>query len=194
MRSPSSGSRSGGGGRTGQDRNSLRRRSVWGRFRRSRDGATAVEFAMIATPFLATLYAILQVSLLYFAESMLETGVAEAARMIRTGQAQSAGMSENEIRALICGHLAGLVKCDGNLVVDVRAFPSFEDVAVPPAIGADGELAAGTFNAGVGSEVVIFRAFYAYKLPIPDTVTGLSNMSGGRRLMAASAAFRNEPF
>jgi Flp pilus assembly protein TadG len=149
---------------------------------------------MIATPFLATLYAILQVSLLYFAESMLETGVAEAARMIRTGQAQSAGMSENEIRALICGHLAGLVKCDGNLVVDVRAFPSFEDVAVPPAIGADGELAAGTFNAGVGSEVVIFRAFYAYKLPIPDTVTGLSNMSGGRRLMAASAAFRNEPF
>jgi Flp pilus assembly protein TadG len=149
---------------------------------------------MVAAPFFFTLYAIVQVSLLYYAESMLETGVAEAARMIRTGQAQSASMGENEIRALVCGHVFGLIDCADGLVVDVRAFPSFQDVAVPPPVGDDGEIAAGTFNAGTGSEVVIFRVFYAYKLPIPDTVTGLSNMSGGRRLMAASAAFRNEPF
>jgi Flp pilus assembly protein TadG len=149
---------------------------------------------MVAAPFFVTLYAIVQVSLLYYAESMLETGVAAAARMIRTGQAQSAGMGETEIRALVCSRVFGLINCNEGLVVDVRAFPSFEDVAVPPPIGGDGELAAGTFNAGSGSEVVIFRVFYSYKLPIPDTVTGLSNMSGGRRLMAASAAFRNEPF
>jgi Flp pilus assembly protein TadG len=90
---------------------------------------------MVATPFFVTLYAIVQVSLLYYAESMLETGVAEAARMIRTGQAQSASMGENEIRALVCGHVFGLIDCNEGLVVDVRAFPSFEDVAVPPAVG-----------------------------------------------------------
>jgi Flp pilus assembly protein TadG len=193
MRSPSAGLRSVGGGRTGQE-HTIGRRSVWRRFLRARDGATAVEFAMVAAPFFVTLYAIVQVSLLYYAESMLETGVASAARMIRTGQAQAAGMGENEIRALVCSRVFGLIDCNEGLVVDVRAFPSFEDVAVPPPIGGDGELAAGTYNAGAGSEVVIFRVFYSYKLPVPDTVTGLSNMSGGRRLMAASAAFRNEPF
>jgi Flp pilus assembly protein TadG len=193
MRSPTAGLRSIGGDRTEQERK-IGRRSVWGRFLRSRDGATAVEFALVAAPFFVTLYAIVQVSLLYYAEAMLETGVAAAARMIRTGQAQSAGMTENEIRTLVCDRVFGLINCSEGLVIDVRAFPSFEDVALPPPIGGDGELAPGTYNAGVGSEVVIFRVFYSYKLPIPDTVTGLSNMSGGRRLMAASAAFRNEPF
>jgi Flp pilus assembly protein TadG len=171
-----------------------RRPSAWRRFLRARRGATAVEFAIVATPFMITLYAIVQVSLLYFAQSMLETGVAQAARMIRTGQAQSAGMDEAAIRTLVCSRVYGMIDCDDGLTVDLRAFPSFEDVVVPPAVGDDGEIAAGTFNAGTGGEVVIFRVFYAYTLPLPDTGTGIANMSGGRRLMAASAAFRNEPF
>lgn len=164
------------------------------RFVRARRGATAIEFAIVAAPFFATLYAIFQVTFLFFAQCMLETGVAEAARLIRTGQAQSAGLGENEIRQLVCNHVYGFLDCESGLVVDVRSFPSFEDVNLPPPLDADGEIAAGTFNSGGGSEVVIFRVFYAYDLPIPDTITGLSNMSGGRRLMAASASFRNEPF
>lgn len=167
---------------------------MWRRFLLARDGATAVEFAIVAIPFFITLYAIVQISILYFAESMLETGVAEAARMIRTGQAQAAGMDEDAIRTLVCSHVYGLIDCSNGLVVDVRAFPSFGSVSVPSAIGDDGEIAAGAYDAGAGGEVVIFRVFYAYKLPIPDTVTGISNMSSGRRLMAATAAFRNEPF
>lgn len=195
MTTPSHGSRPFGGARTEDQRRFRRRKGLLGRFVRSRRGATAVEFAIVAAPFFATLYAIIQISVLYFAETMLETGVAEAARMIRTGQAQSAGWTEAEIRTLICSNVYGLIDCDNDLVVDVRSFPSFQDVDIPPAIDeTTGELAPGTFDAGLGGEVVIFRAFYSYKLPIPDTITGISNMSGGRRLMAASAAFRNEPF
>src|SRR5690606_1551422 len=148
MHSPSSPVRPVGGGRGGQDGQSARWQSAWRRFGRAREGATAIEFAMVALPFMITLYAIIQISLLYFAESMLETGVAEAARMIRTGQAQADAMDEAAIRTLVCSHVFGLIDCDEGLVVDVRAFPSFEDVAVPPPVGGDGEIAAGTFNAG----------------------------------------------
>lgn len=39
---------------------------------RDRRGATAVEFALVATPFLALLVAIVQTFLVFFAQEMLE--------------------------------------------------------------------------------------------------------------------------
>jgi hypothetical protein len=52
-----------------------------------------------------------------------------------------------------------------------------------------------TYDPGVGGDVVVVRTFYewdiAAKLPKP---IGLSNMANGARLLAATAAFRNEPF
>ena len=59
------------------------------RFRRDHKGAAAVEFGIIAAPFFALLMGIFQVTVIYFAQSMMETGVAEAARMVRTGQVQT---------------------------------------------------------------------------------------------------------
>ncbi len=166
------------------------------RLRRNEDGATAVEFGLIALPFFALLYGIMQVSLLYMAQEVLETGVHEAARLIRTGQAQANGQDEAALRTLICANTSGLIpNCQSDLILDVRSFPTFQAVALPPPLGGDGEINNATsFSPGVGSEVVIFRAFYAYSLPIPDGITGLSNMTAGRRLLAASASFRNEPF
>ena len=166
------------------------------RFRRDEDGATAVEFAMIATPFFALMYGIVQVSVLFLAQEMLDTGVNDAARMIRTGQAQIEGKSKSEIQALICARVAALIDCDNGLVLDVRSFPDFKDGEnVPDPLGADGEINNGvSYSPGSGGEVVIVRAFYAYELPIPDAISFMSNMTGGRRLLAASAAFRNEPF
>lgn len=166
------------------------------RFGRNENGATAVEFAVIALPFFALLYGILQVSLLYMAQEVLETGVYEAARLVRTGQVQAGGMDEDDIRKAICGNTSGLVPdCEDDLVLDVRSFRTFQAVSLPPPLDSKGELNESTsFSPGAGGEVVIFRAFYAYSLPIPDGVTGLANMSDGRRLLAASASFRNEPF
>lgn len=165
------------------------------RFRTDEDGATAVEFAMIAAPFFALVYGVMQISFLYLAQETLETGVYAAARMVRTGQAQSSGMDEAAMRTLICSNVTMISDCQSKLVLDMRAFGDFGSVALPPALDASGEIDAGTsFNPGTGGEVVILRAFYAYSMPVPDTVTGMANMSGGRRLIAASTSFRNEPF
>lgn len=165
------------------------------RFRADKNGATAVEFALVALPFFALLYGVMQVTLLYIAQETLDSGMHEAARMIRTGQAQSGGLTEAGMRTIICANVAMIANCDNELVLDVRSFPDFGSVSVPAALDSTGEINSGTaFETGSGGEVVIVRAFYAYKMPIGDSLSGLSNMSGGRRLIATTAAFRNEPF
>ena len=58
------------------------------RFTRHQKGAAAVEFALVATPFLALLFAIIESALVFFAGQMLESAASDAGRMIMTGQAQ----------------------------------------------------------------------------------------------------------
>src|SRR5579863_3728233 len=48
------------------------------RFRRSREGTTAVEFALIAPAFLATLIAVLQTCVFVFAQQTLQTAAMQA--------------------------------------------------------------------------------------------------------------------
>ncbi len=63
------------------------------RFARAEDGATAVEFALVATPFVALLIAILETALVFFAQQVLQTAATQSARLIMTGQAQTANMT-----------------------------------------------------------------------------------------------------
>src|SRR5690606_2566182 len=72
--------------------------TIWGRLNRRRRalgrderGVTAVEFGLLALPFFTIIAAILQTSLVFLADQVLESAVHDAARAIRTGQAQEAG-------------------------------------------------------------------------------------------------------
>ena len=165
------------------------------RFRRSEDGTSAIEFGIVALPFMGLLIAIFETTLIFFTQSALETGVANAGRMIRTGQVQADGLSEDAFKNLVCNSLAGYLDCNNRLTVDVRSFSDFGGVALPDPLDGDGELAGGSqFSPGGTSEVVVVRAFYVWEMITPDHITGLSNMPNGRRLIAAASAFRNEPF
>lgn len=171
------------------------RRSVLNRFRRDSQGVTAIEFGIVAMPFLALLMAIFETTLIFFTQSAIESGVSEAGRMIRTGQVQSEGISEDDFKALVCGSLSGYLDCNDKLSVDVRSFSDFASVSVPAATDADGNMTEDfEFSPGGASEVVVVRAFYIWDMLTPDHFTGMSNMAGGGHLIAAAAAFRNEPF
>ncbi|MEA3027253.1 MAG: hypothetical protein QOF91_2538, partial [Alphaproteobacteria bacterium] len=56
------------------------------RFIRQQDGATTVEFALVAAPFLAMVFAIMETAVVFFAGQTLETAGADSARLIMTGQ------------------------------------------------------------------------------------------------------------
>jgi Flp pilus assembly protein TadG len=81
-----------------------RRRNRFGAFIKDSKGATAVEFALIATPFLALIAALIQTFLLFFAQSLLENAVLHSARQILTGQVQTADASMTQAAALAAFH------------------------------------------------------------------------------------------
>ena len=47
---------------------------------------------------------------------------------------------------------------------------------------------------GNGGDIVVVRAFYEWPIYVRLLGNDLANMPGGKRLLAATAAFRNEPF
>ena len=68
------------------------------RFARGKDGIAAVEFGMVAAPFLALMFAIMETAIVFFAGQTLETAVADSARLIMTGQAQTAGLRPGAVQ------------------------------------------------------------------------------------------------
>jgi Flp pilus assembly protein TadG len=170
-------------------------RRTLSRFRRAKKGSAAVEFAMLAIPFFLLLYAVIDTSLVFFATSTLENGVAAAARQIRTGQAQAANLSQAQFRTLICDQISMLLACDARLGIDVRKFNSFSNVNLPAALDGNGNLTGNyQFDMGGAGDIVVVRAFYAWPVLTPDFGSTLVNMSGNARLLQAAMAFKNEPF
>jgi Flp pilus assembly protein TadG len=175
-----------------------RGRRIFRHYRQSQSGVTAIEFAMVAPPFFALMLAIFEVGVMLFSEYVIEHGVGKASRMIRTGEVQAVPMTATQFRTLVCGNLASYLDCETDLNIDVRAFNDFGSVVLPAPLTAEGELSADVttnsqFNPGDPTQVVVVRVYYAWSLFAPG-MTYMANMSDGRRLLAAGAAFRNEPF
>jgi hypothetical protein len=81
--------------------------------------------------------------------------------------------------------------------VDVRRFTTFAAVSLPPAV-VNGQLDAqattnSAFTPGAPLDVVVVRTFYDWKLFTPG-ISKLANVGSDRRILTASAAFRNEPY
>ena len=130
---------------------------------------------------------------MFFASVSLETGAADAARLVRTGQVQLQGMSKQDIRNTICD--AMFMGCDDRMQIDVRRFESFTQVDFTDPLDADGDLRTDLmFQPGSPGDIVLVRVFYVWEIMTPLLGEAMSNMSGSSRLIISSAAFRNEPF
>lgn len=172
-----------------------RARRLSERFKRDEDGATALEFAMVATPFFMLLFGILELALVFFASAIIEDGVAEATREIRTGSLQSSGGDEATFRAAVCERIGTIADCS-KLKVDVRTFDDFASADFTAPIDVDGDLDDSnfTFDPGAAGDVVVVRVFYDWPLLGPGMINGLANLPGNRRLISSASAFRNEPY
>jgi Flp pilus assembly protein TadG len=167
------------------------------RFARDKDGAVAVELALISAPFFALLFGAIELSLIFLVSSSLENATALAARTIRTGQLQT-GPSANAaaFKTSICNSFGWLQSdCDSNLSIDVRTFPNFQSVTAPQPV-TNGVFDASTlaFNPGGPGDIVVVRAYYQWPLIAPLMSPALQNLSGGKALIMSTAAFRNEPY
>lgn len=170
------------------------RRWRFSRFLRDTKGAGAVEFAMVAAPFMFTMFALLEVALIFFGSSALEGGVQQAARTIRTGELQNSGGGVDAFRSRLCEEAVGLISCGSRLNVDVRTYPTFADADLTPPVTADGTPIPGDFDPGGREDIVVVRVYYVWDVHTPWLGLLLGNIgSTNSRLLLSTAAFRNEP-
>jgi Flp pilus assembly pilin Flp len=160
-------------------------------------GATAIEFAMVAVPFLMLAFGIIAVGLYFFTTFALENAVEQTARLIRTGQAQESGMTKDQFKQEVCSRAPGYVDCDGKLRVNVQSWAEFANIAPPSCTDAGGDLVPkeGTsYRPGAASEVVLVTVCYEWELADKIPFLKLGNMANGSALIQAATTFRTEPY
>ncbi len=165
------------------------------RFLQDVRGAAALEFGFIAPPFFLLLFSMFEVGLTYTADAVLQSAVTDTARKIRTGQVQSAGLTREQFRKLVCDEINILLSCDQRLQIDVRRFSAFTGAGFTNPLDEAGNFRNDyKFEPGSPCDVVLVRAFYAWDPVTPGLGDFMANMSGGSRLLQGTAAVRNEPF
>jgi Flp pilus assembly protein TadG len=166
---------------------------------RSCSGTVAIEFALIAPVLALFLFGIIETGVIFFAQSTLQNASDDAARLIRTGQAQNNGMTQAQYVQQICSEMTGLfsaTNCTANLQVDMQSFSDFSGAGYNNVMNNNGSLndKQMQYLTGGACDVVLVRAFYPWSIMTPLLAPLLANMPNGQFLLTASAAFRNEPY
>ena len=164
------------------------------RFVRQQEGAAAVEFALVAAPFLALTFAILETAMVFFAGQTLEAAAADSARLIMTGQAQSAGFSASDFKTQVCARIYGLFDCTNGLYVNVQTYSSYSAVNTALPISNGQFNTTMSYNPGDVGNIVVVSLYYQWPIYVSMLGNNLANLSSGNRLLSATSVFRVEPY
>lgn len=160
-------------------------------------GATAVEFSLVALPFVFLLFSIVEVCVANAVSASLDNATSNAARLIMTGQMQTSGAAATTaFKTQVCNNLNWLGStCTDNLSVSVQTFNAFSNVAQPNVTvnGAfsDQNLA---FSGSAPGSIVMVNTYLKWKLLTPYFLTGFNASADGTTVFESTVAFRNEPY
>ncbi len=168
-------------------------------FTRDDRGGAALEFALVAAPFIFMIFAVFEYALVYLVTVSLDSAVIQTARQIRTGEAQKqtgGPMTSDQFKTQVCNHMGWLTSpCGSSLYVDARTFSTFASESSPqPVTNGAFDPTKLQFNMGGSGDIVLVTCFYQWQLLTPALQSGLSSMSGGIAVITSRAAFRNEPY
>ena len=179
------------------------------RFARQQDGAAAIEFALVAVPFLALTFAIIETALVFYAGQVLETAATDTGRMIMTGQ--GANWSVGDFQKQLCGGqnspsdqnpapptaINALFDCQ-KIGISVQTYSSFAnaatgDSASPPVSGGNIDQTNMPFAPGGPNCIIAVQLYYQWPIYVSLLGDHLGNF-GSDRLLVATSVFRNEPY
>lgn len=171
------------------------------RLRRDDSGATAVEMAMIATPFFALLFAIITLGYRFFAAEALDTAAADAARTIMTGATQSNAAVTNaqtfrdQVLCSATKRIFPIFMDCSKAVVDVRTI-TYSDTFNITASGLLTGSIANSYAPGAGGDMVVVRIAYGLPAVAAGLTGGGAITVGGAQVypLLGVAVIRNEPF
>ncbi|MBY2965683.1 pilus assembly protein [Rhizobium leguminosarum] len=184
---------------------------------RSRDGAAAIEFALLAIPYFLVIFAILETFVAFAAEELVSNAVDTMSRRMRTGQiiynlGRTTDMNQAQFRQAFCDEISILIRCSASevatpskLYVDVQTFSTFS--AIPTTIPklstdkyADINTAAFKYAPGGAGTINMLRAYYRWEItadlvrPYITTIRPSDGSMPRQYLIVATAAFQNEQY
>ncbi len=168
---------------------------MFNRWVKKDDGTTAIEFSLLALPFMLSSIALIELALFFVSGSLLEGAVADASRTIRTGQLQANADPLTVFLDELCDHAGVFLDCD-NFQYQVQKLDDFDD-DLTPQIDADGNITPpdlfelDQITAGC---MAMVRITYRFQFITPFFGDMWSNYSGNRRLQMATVVFQAEPY
>ena len=165
------------------------------KLRKDETGTTAIEFAMVATPFLMMLYGIISLGLYFFSTFTLENAIEVASRQIRTGQAQAAGLTQAQFQQVVFNNVPSFIN-QGNLIVNVNSFATYAAITPASCVDVNGAPTAGSTSFAPGTQSAIVVAWVCYTWDVTKYIPflKLGNLPDGSRLIQATTTFQTEPY
>lgn len=149
---------------------------------------------MVGLPFVLMVFAILEISLVFVTDSVLENATIETGRMVRTGQASAQSMTAAAFKTSLCGRMSIFsTDCASRATIDVRVIPQFATTPPDPMVTGTFNNGVLTYNNGAPGDLILVRVWYRQPLLTTFLAQGLSRMNDGAAMLTATTAFRNEP-
>jgi Flp pilus assembly protein TadG len=186
----------------------IRQRATQPGWLRNENGTAAIEFAIVAMPFLSFVLGILGMGLYFFATTSLEYGVEAASRTVRTGEVRTAGASNKamtvaEFRKAVCDAAGPYIDCS-KLSVILQHATSWSGISPQACVDSKGNMAGSTGATGEpitnysggASEVVLVTLCYQWDLANAFSLLKLGSSAdgSGAGIIQAATAFKSEPY
>ncbi|KQQ56523.1 pilus assembly protein TadG [Rhizobium sp. Leaf311] len=181
------------------------------RFAASREGAAAIEFAILAIPYFLVVFAIIETFLALVGEQLVTNATDTLARKLRTGQISNT-ITREDFRKQFCAEVSILITCSADeirtpqkLYIDLRRFNAFADIPknialVPNGQYFDLDTSAFGFSPGGPSSINMLRVYYRWPVitdlvrPYLTKIRPLDGSMPSHFLIVATDAFRNEAY
>lgn len=150
---------------------------------KSRKGIAAVEMALLLPVFFFMLIGVIEMSLMFTAQQLLENASFNASRLAKTGYVSSGSTQMQTIMQVLTQELQsyGTFINTGNITLSGTAYNSFSSIGT-----------GGTTGLGAAQQIVVYTVSYPWKLmtPMMGAVVG----TGGIVTLTSTIVVRNEPY
>jgi Flp pilus assembly protein TadG len=167
--------------------------------RRDRSAAAALEFAVVALPFVTLLVFLLEIGYDFFAQVALDYGVQTAARQIQIGKAQGANTAAVFQTDYLCPAVSGLLPCS-SVTINVTPITSdyYSSVSATLPVDKSGNFSTSgfTYCPGGPNQLMLVQAYYLSPSLVAAVVPSMATPTAGglQRVTLSSMAFINENF
>ena len=202
---------------TGANPSKNRKWSAVKRLGGNSDGAAAIEFALLAIPFMMLVFATIETFIAFTGEQLMANAVDTMARKIRTGEVtfglgKATDVTEVEFRQQFCEEISILSMCSSTeattpskLYLDVRQFATFADMPrdvpkVSTAEYSDLDTSEFAFSPGGPNTNNMVRAYYRWQIitdlvrPFITNIRVAGDALPTDFLIVSTSAFQNEEY